>query len=288
MPTTSYLIRRAGLTALTDWEPFPYAPTPVEIADMAAMGYELAIVTWAGVVTNVTVENPWTFANMPNVQNHYDAGVPSSLTATGNALTGIADLSGNNRHMTGSATTGTVSINGMNALVVNNGDLVNYSPHQFGTQNSMFFYVGRRDPAHNSYMMGVFQDGGSRILMRAEQGNAQFSHNNVFQFASLSAGIPDTDWHVWGGWRNGTEQGISRDGYTATDARGANPSGYNRTFIFGGNSNAVAAQCVFVSGYSADDFNRGLGYLSHKFGLQAKLNPTHPYKDNPPTVLETA
>ena len=73
-------------------------------------------------------------------------------------------------------------------------------------------------------------------------------------------------------WDPGT---LTLDGATKVGANNTGSSSY-----YG----VLAEMVVSAAALSPADRQKAEGYLAHKFGLEGNLDPSHPYKTNPPTV----
>jgi hypothetical protein len=251
-----------------------------------------------------TTKPLWTPYDTPDVCGWWDASDESTITEVSGLCSQINDKAraGLNQHLTQSnaslrPATGTRTVNGLNVLDAGQTEFLEYLTLDISSSNSIsVFSVNVID--------SVASDPDSIYSMDATLGGNdwQFSADNVSQFDGELRGGGFTNVVLSGGPYSGlhlfdVEFDANADTVTtyvdgdqkgqATDYIG----GIDDTMEFRWNSNRTAnsgvgcAMCELVLTVGPIHINvreEIVGYLAHKWGFEANLPTTHPYRYYPP------
>lgn len=250
---------------------------------------------YAGADKMITMSDalPWTPADL-GVARWYDANDASTITHSGGAVSQWNDKSGNSNHatQTNSAlrpTTGSRTVNGKNII-------------EFPNTNSQCLNISAIDVIGKEvwavFMVDDYTTSTSQLLLGAG-GNVQIGVNSSTQNMRLwsasgpysadtksTTTIPQSTATVAGWLAHTTTKKFSINGslQTTTDnyvsgAMSAQQIGRGQYAVFDGS----IGELIITNGtLSPDDRQKMEGYLAHKWGLQANLPGTHPYKDTAP------
>ncbi|MES2982476.1 MAG: IPT/TIG domain-containing protein [Verrucomicrobiota bacterium] len=261
---------------------------------ITVMRNNLPIVNAGSDQTIPLVDAPWTPANLTTT-GWYDASDASTITASSGLVSQWRDKSGNALHLSASAgnpQTGSVSINGRNALDFT-GDIMTTASNPFGatvhnalviavhrvdTVNSgvLFSLTGSMNTAnrwqpHAPYSDGIayFDTGGAVAPNRVSAGFG-VSNNTVV----LSGFYGSTTDNVQQVFKNGSLLVGDNGGHAVTTAGNIRVGGLDTSY-----QDTSIAEMIIINGtVSVSNRQKLEGYLAHKWGLAASLPIGHPHK----------
>jgi len=240
----------------------------------------------------------WTPTQIPTLF-WYDAADSATITATGNEVTQVLDKSGNNYTLTrqvgiSGPNTGTQTLNGLNVLEwVGNNCLDNnsFTYNQAATAlniamvlqidtpiNTQAFFLAGTNSSTTGQRMSVrgsatnqFQVLGGNGISDLSMGGGLVTRNQPYlilpKFNSASSA-----WRV-----NGSQ---TNTGNIGTNSFSNIQLGHNETETQ--DLDGYIAEAVAFSDAANQEIIEG--YLAWKWGLQANLPLTHPYKNSPPQI----
>jgi hypothetical protein len=267
------------------------------------------LVPWLDIVPfvvapDVPALDPWTPALLSGATllRWFDAS-QDAVTADGTVLSAATDASPNGVDIAAAPTPGvtapTLEANELNGLAVYslNGSTYFDSGAGIGLDAQPFSVamVVKSDAAavRDDYWTG--RDGVTFATRQPTTGDLKLS-----TFADTDVGFVyghdlGTAWHVHVHVVDGANSVASLDGVAvagATDAASALASGvtigWDLTFAANSLTGDVAEIAFLAGALSSADRQRWEGYLAHKYGLEATLPSTHPYKAEAPAVLPAA
>ena len=236
----------------------------------------------------------WTPANITTAA-WYDASDASTITAAGSAVSQWDDKSGNGIDLTGTASTVTSSIGGLDVLRFDgSSDRLSNTSFAVNSENLSFFYVREvvSAGAHQAFNIGRNTNTQGNIREGSNGGtNRVIGYrypNNLGVSISTGTLDPRIVSYVKAGtnseevWLDGTSEGTNGSSHTTFTSE--------RIDVGGGNSalraNYDFGEIVVVdSALSTDDRQLLEGYLAWKWGLEASLPSDHTYKTAAPTVI---
>lgn len=249
-------------------------------------------------------EAPWTPANIATVVGWYDASDTATITETGGAVSQWDDKSGNGLNLSqGEGTrqplTGTVSMNGVNALKFDgSNDRMATSSNPFGAavDNAFVIAVHKVDAVANGTFFTLT---GSRNNVNRWQSHAPWGNGTIFldngggaapNRISTSYGVTaGTNVMVgfYGSTTDNVQQIFKNGSVLIEDASGHSVATVGNIFVGGDggtdHQNTSIGEFIIVNGnISTVDRQKLEGYLAHKWGLAASLPVDHPYKEAAP------
>jgi hypothetical protein len=231
----------------------------------------------------------------------YDASDAATITSSNGAVSHWTDKSGNGLNLSQSnqslrPLTGSVSINGGNAIKFDGDTLISSSnPFAPLIQDAMVMAVHRVDALATGSTL--FSLSGSIKTASRWQAHAPWGSEVIFDTGGTSAGRRVSNSYgtavgdiallgLYGSTTNNVQQiyknGVLLRGDTsghsvATIGNISVGSGANTQF-----QRTSIGEIVILNGtVSTDDRQKLEGYLAHKWGLEARLPATHPYKADP-------
>jgi hypothetical protein len=221
-----------------------------------------------------------------------DASDSSTLSDTGGLVDTWRDKSGSGYNHTGSAgqrpVTGTRTLNGHNVVDFDGTDdtmSIAVGP-QPGGNNQMIGIVGLLDVDTDgrflswrvgvSTRVGILPNFASKVVY-----NHTSSFDPVYGAASVIASPL-----IISAYQNSSTVGVSLNGATPTTAAkgGAVPTldAWNLGSATANFLNGYIAEIVIIDSFNQTQMYQLEGYLAWKWGLQAQLDPSHPYFSAPP------
>jgi hypothetical protein len=249
--------------------------------------------------------NPWAWLDASSSQSAY-------VNLTGTTVNSWIDLSGNGRNASSTGTSRpsyTASWqNGLGAISFSgtgSGNILDFtSPSITGTNNISFFFVGQPNyvGASSRYqralsMAGVdinnAQDYNSldgMLYAPVSTTNAYEIYRNSTAFGGGNTYTNNTK-HLWGFTAGGTTYSNWLDGGSAKTGTNYNATNLNTVRVRIGSDVArvdsnfngqIGEWVLFTRKLSQTEVDQMFGYLAWKWGLQANLPSTQPYKNSPP------
>lgn len=254
-------------------------------------------------ISNLSPATLWTPAEL-SLLVWYDASESSSVTLNGSTVSAFNDLTATGHNLAqalaaSQPTYQTASLNGLNTMSFDGGDFLSGSGDPFYASDLTIFTVAKTNntttfqmiiaknaaPTNREFTFGISNT--NRIYSNINTTGAAGGDQNA-----LSTNGIGTDWVIFGSVKSGVDVTLSNNGDT-------NPFTYTVGTIFDGNAaltlgrnptigfnwNGEIAETLIADGaVSSADRERIEGYLAWKWGLQANLPVSHPYKDAAPTL----
>lgn len=245
------------------------------------------------------VINYWT-PNQITTALWIDSSDDSTITSSGGKVSQMNDKSGNDLHLTQSTeaekpTTGVETIGGKNALGFDATDdnlerTVATSALTTGDNFSAFFVLKGDTTGGNQYEL-IDHIGGGRGFSVYRQSTGQTmalritsdTASNVLASGVMLDGSP----HIIQVYANDLKlRGFRKDGVlngsgSWTGNTFATTSAINN---IGKCTDQISEMIIINDDVSTETREKIEGYLAHKWGLEANLDVSHPYKSEPPTV----
>jgi hypothetical protein len=240
----------------------------------------------------------WTPENLPGLSAWYDAADATTITASGGAVSQWNDKSGNGKHLTQATSTrrpatGTRTVNGLNVLDFDGGDVLLNASFAHSSLNVSYLQVFQSDRTGSGTGTfigfgratandGYFRNESASDTLRGygqrnpNQGEVYFNQDtNPHIVSYVKTGTSSQD-----AWQDGTKGAERTTAMTTFTSQRLSIGGKmdETAFVDG----FVAETLFFASSLSADDREKLEGYLAHKWGLAANLPAGHPYKSGPP------
>jgi hypothetical protein len=249
--------------------------------------------------TSASVFSPSSFGGL---QLWLDAADTTTVTLTGGRVSSWADKSGNGYNATstirGSNIVFSTSINSLSTLYFNSTSIYGtFSPAYTGS-NTHSFFVGNFDTGAAGY---------NRVLAMGVLGAAD--HNNILYTSaftrasntsqivaerngSVVTSVTNTSPFLASAYNTPGSRGINANGGSITSNASSSGPFNLSNYVIGGPTDTGAAGEYFIgrvgevlvynTALSTDDRQTVEGYLAWKWGLQANLPSTHPYKNKNP------
>jgi hypothetical protein len=259
----------------------------------------LAVVAMAcfAMTTSTNAATLWTPANITTAA-WYDASDALTITAAGSSVSQWDDKSGNGIDLTGTASTVTSSIGGLNVIrfdgISTTGNRLSNTSFAVNSENLSFFYVREVVSAgsHQAFNIGRNTNTEGNIREGSNGGTGRIFGSRFPDNQGITVSSGDLDAklvsYVKAGtnsqevWFDGTSEGTNGSLHTTFTSE--------RIDVGGGNSalraNYDFGEIVVVdSALSTDDRERVEGYLAWKWGLEGSLDSSHTYKLTAPTAV---
>ena len=245
--------------------------------------------------------NPWAWLDAASSQSTY-VNTSSGLVNSWN------DISGNGRNASSTgANRPTYSAawqNGLGAILfagTGSGKILDFTtPSITGTNNMSFFFVGQPDytVAATRYQRPLSCAGATGSDYNTLNGilYAPVGLTNRLEVYRNGTGFGGTSYtdntkHMWGFTAGGTTVSNWLDGTTPVTSGSFNATNFNIARIRIGSDTArvdsnyngyIGEWVLFTRKLSQTEVDQMFGYLAWKWGLQANLPATQPYKNSPP------
>jgi len=240
----------------------------------------------------------WTASEI-STGSWYDAADEGTITEASGKVSQWDDKSGNGNDVTQSTEankpiSNTRTQNGLRVLDfsnANNSKMENNSPSGWPTTDVDIFYVFKRDDAAAGRYMGTFDGTGGEQYRINRFSDYSFDGSTTAGGFNRTDAAGDTNPHILNGRWSGTNVGLWIDGtQTVADAARAGTVTIDDYIRIG--ANAFGAESmdgwigeIIITDYLSDaDRQRVEGYLAHKWGLEANLPASHPYRYAAPLV----
>ncbi len=224
----------------------------------------------------------------------YDASAESTITESEGAVSQLNDKSGNNQHVTQGTPsdqplTGVRTIGGLNALYAdtNSKELV-YSGAVPSMTNVMVMCVGTFLGATNyrPFVQMNSTVGNAHYVIQVEGSGMQtnFSTDDAGTFNKKGGGLTVGSPQIYGLSYDGAGVAAFIDGVGGGVDAITGAFSADRLAIFDGSETFEFGEWIVFDGSDVATRQKIEGYLAHKWGLEANLPASHPYKLAPPYV----
>lgn len=236
----------------------------------------------------------WTPAELTNVSRWFDASDPTTVVLSGSNVTQWSDISGNNLHITQSDPARqpvytTSALNGKNAVTNSAATFLSTMP--VGPQTTSCAVVFCKWTTQENDYSSIL---GDNII-----------NFNTFQWIGAPSAAPDPTPLFWDGAAsadlingvirvNGESVGPNTFRFLAPTIYSFVPLSTVFVGTVGADRSNAFGDRGFIGDYyeillfhpapAAEELEKIEGYLAWKWGVEANLDTTHPYKSSPPTL----
>lgn len=229
----------------------------------------------------------------------YDSADASTITASPGLVSQWNDKSGNGKHLTQGTstkrpTTGTRTLNGLNVLDFDGGDVLLNTSFAHSSLNVSYVQVFKSDTTGSGIgtFIGFGRTNASEGYIRNESGSETLrGYGHRFPEQGEVYFNQNTNPHIVSYVKSGTSsQEAWQDGTKGTERTTAMTTFTSQRLSIGGRMDEVSTADGFVaetlilsSSLSEADRHMLEGYLAHKWGMATNLPAAHPFKSAAPT-----
>lgn len=314
MQYAGYLLKRLnGVVANDDTiHEFVGTYTVDPVTDVSRNGYDLCVMivgsTGGAIITHVTVEvvpgnreAKWTPKQITTAA-WYDAADPTTVddSTTPGRVEQFTDKSGNGHNVIQSTEadkpyTGTRTLNGLNVIESQVSEfLAKAGPVVTGNPDLLIAIVKMNDTnLSGNDMLVTFgtNTGGEFIGVSNGSSGRSFRYFNGYEaYGAVSLGAAQIQIGVRPSGGDYASAQMFINGTEDARTGGVNDGGVPNVLTdmnilggVGGFTDGYVGEVIVTNDNSVATRQKIEGYLAHKWGLQANLPSTHPYRDNPPT-----